>query len=69
MSIQQEHTVPIDYERSNEARGVTISREEAQHLQRVLSPLVEECRTCFSIDLGLVDPIGTFRLAAVPDRD
>ncbi len=67
MSVDPVHMESIDCQNLAQIYGLTIPPDEIQGLQQVLLPLVKACRASFSVSLGLVDPIGTFRLQGVPD--
>ncbi len=57
-----------DYRELARIHGFEIPETEIEHLQQILTPLVEECRESYSKDLSLVEPIGTFRVEAPPAR-
>lgn len=53
-----------DWKGIAQAQRFHIPSDELDEAAAILGPLVEDCRDAFDEDLGLLEPIGSFR----PDR-
>ena len=64
MAVSAKPDKTPDWKAIAQANRFHIPSDELGRVAAVLEPLVSDCRKAFDEDLGLVDPVGTFR----PDR-